>query len=82
MPAIVLREANEAVKEALNDTNVPKKKKYMTAFTAEDRASIGHYASENGNAAAVKKFRATHNVGESTVRSFKKKYTSRNLSGK
>ena len=81
MPAIVLREANEAVKEALNDTNVPKKK-YMTAFTAEDRASIGRYASENGNAAAVKKFRATHNVGERTVQSFKKKYTSRNLSGK
>ena len=74
LPARVLREANEAVKEALNATNVPKKRKYTTAFTAEDRAAIGRYASENGNAAAVKKFRATHNVGESTVRSFKKKY--------
>ena len=69
-----MREANEAVKEALNATNVPKKRKYTTAFTAEDRAAIGRYASENGNAAAAKKFRATHNVGESTVRSFKKKY--------
>ena len=46
----------------------------MPPFTAEDRAAIGRYASENGNAAAVKKFRATHNIGESTVRSFKKKY--------
>ena len=74
LPARVLREVNEAVKEALNATNVPKKRMYMPAFTAEDRAAIGCYVSENGNAAAVKKFRATHNVGESTVRSFKKKY--------
>ena len=74
LPARVLREANEAVKEALNATNVPKKRKYTTAFTAEDRAAIGRYASENGNAAVVKKFRATHNVRESTIRCFKKKY--------
>ena len=32
------------------------------------------YASENGNAAAVKKFKATHEIGESTVRLFKKRY--------
>ena len=57
LPARVLR---EAVKEALNATNVPKKRKYTMAFTAEDRTTIGHYVSENGNAAAVKRFRATH----------------------
>ena len=49
------------------------KRKYTT-FTPEDRAAIGRYAAENGNAAAVKKFKATHSVGESTVRWFKKQY--------
>ena len=32
------------------------------------------YAAENGNIAALKKFKASHDVGESTVRSFTKKY--------
>lgn len=35
---------------------------------------IGKYAAENGNAATVKHFKASHNIGESTVRSFKIKY--------
>ena len=34
-----------------------KASKYTTSFTPEDRAHIGKYASENGNAAAVKKFK-------------------------
>ena len=51
-----------------------KKRKYTTTFTPKDRADIGRYAAENGNLAAVKKLKADFNVGESTVRVFKKKY--------
>ena len=40
------------------------KRKYTTTFTPEDCAKIGKYANENGNAAAVKKFKATHGIGE------------------
>ena len=41
----------------------------------EDHARIGKYASENGNAAAaVKKVEVTHEIGDSTVRLFKKGY--------
>ena len=35
------------------------KRMYNATFTPEDRAAIGRYAAENGNAAAVKKFKAT-----------------------
>ena len=38
------------------------KRKYTTSFTPEDRARIGKYVSENVNAAAIKKFKATHAV--------------------
>ena len=73
----VLQEVNQAVRAALqpkeNGGRRTRKRKYTT-FTPEDRARIGKYASENGNAAAVKKFKATHELGESTVRLFKKKY--------
>ena len=51
-----------------------KKRKYTTTFTPENRAKRGKYASVNGNAAAVMKFKATHEIGESTVRLFKKRY--------
>ena len=44
------------------------KRKYTTSFTPEDHACIGKYASENVNAAAVKKFKATHEIGDSTIR--------------
>ena len=68
------REANKAVESALQkESEAPperKKRKYTTTFSPEDRAEIGKYASECGNAAAVRKY----NVGESTVRLFKKKY--------
>lgn len=74
----VLQEVNQAVRAALqpkeNGGRRASKRKYTTSFTPEDRARIGKYASENGNAAAVKKFKATHEIGESTVRLFKKKY--------
>ena len=49
--------------EAGNQAKRGKKRKY-NAFTPEDRAAIGRYTAENGNAAAVKKF---NGVGESTV---------------
>ncbi len=75
LPATIVQEVNQAVQDALDcDTRTGKKRKYTVTFTPEDRAAIGQYAAENGNAAAVKKFKATHDVGESTVRSFKKKY--------
>ena len=55
----------------------PRKRKPYTVFTDEQRAAIGKYASEHGNAAAVKKFKANiegGQLGESTVRLFKKHY--------
>ena len=75
----VAAEVNKAVEKALHaggasNAERPKKRKYTTSFTPEDRAAIGRYAAENGNAKAVKKFKAMHHVGESTVRLFKKKY--------
>ena len=69
----VLREVNRAVTAALeregagNQAKRGKKRKYNASFTPEDRAAIGRYAAENGNAAAVKEFKTTHGVGESTV---------------
>ena len=78
----MLREVNQAVTAALQreeEGSQPhsqriRKRKYTTTFTPEDRASIGKYTSKNGNAAAVKKFKVTHEIGESTVRLFKKRY--------
>ena len=37
---------------------VAKKRKAYTAFSDETRADNGRYAAENGNAAALKKFRS------------------------
>ena len=67
----VLREVNQVVTEALQREEEGSKKtgtkrKYTKSFTPEDRATIGKYAVENGNAATVKKFKATHDIGEST----------------
>ena len=74
----VLKEVNQAVRAALQPKEYggrqASKRKYTTSFTPEDRARIGKYASKNGNAAAVKKFKVTHEIGESTVRLFKKRY--------
>ena len=66
--AVVLREVQ---------AKRPGKRKAYTAFTAEQRTTIGKYASERGNTAAVKKFKADFEggqLGESTVRLFKKRY--------
>ena len=76
MSARTIGEANKAVKEVLTDqrstsssqSSSGKKRKYTTSFTPE----IARYAAENGNGAAVKKFKATHDVGERTVRLFKR----------
>ena len=75
----VLREVNQVVTEALQREEEGSKKtgtkrKYTKSFMPEDRATIGKYAVENGNAATVKKFKATHDIGESTVRFFKRRY--------
>ena len=54
-----------------------KKRNAYTAFSDEDRAkiNIGKHAAENGNSSALKKFRRVYpDLGESTVRSFKRKY--------
>ena len=71
--ANVVKEVNQVVTRTLerSEASAGKKRKYTTTFTPEDRAAIARYAAQNGNSAAVKKFKASHNVGES---SFKKKY--------
>ena len=72
----VIREANKAVESAQKEQEVSevspvkKRRKDTVTFSPEDRAQIGKYAAENGNAAAVRKY----GVGESTARLFKKKY--------
>ena len=61
----VLQEVNQAVRALQPKENGGRrasKRKYTTSFTPEDRARIGKYASENVNAAAVKKFKATHEI--------------------
>ena len=72
----VTQSANTAVLREVQAKR-PGKRKTYTAFTTEQRATIGKYASEHGNAAAVKKFKADFEggqLGESTVRLFKKRY--------
>ena len=52
-----------------------KKRKIYTAFSEEQRAEISKYAAENGNNAALKRFRHDiQDLGESTIRLFKNKY--------
>ena len=82
------KEANAAVSRVLPVTekqpqpssSVPadrqKVKRENTSFSAEQRASIGRYAAEHGNSAAVKKFKSDfeQGLGESTVRVFKNRY--------
>ena len=60
---------NQAVTAALgceeeNSQRAGTKRKYTKLFTPEDRAKIGRYTAENGNPAAVKKFKVTHSIGE------------------
>ena len=58
----ILKEVNQVVKAALeraeetgNQGKTGKKRKYNTSFTPEDRAVIGRYAIEHGNAARSQK---------------------------
>ena len=39
--------------------------------------TIGKYAAENGNAATIKRFKASHDIGKITGRLFKKRYRPR-----
>ena len=41
---------------------------------AQKANMIGKYTAENGNAAAIKKYKASHEITESTVPLFKKIY--------
>ena len=71
----VTQSANAAVLREVQAER-PRKRKAYTVFTAEQRATTGKYASEHGNPAAVKKFKANiegGQLGESTVRLFKKR---------
>ena len=68
-------EANAAVARVIADSDSTRKRKRCTAFSDRDRAAIGRHAAENSNASALKKFRSSFpDLGESTVRLFKRKY--------
>ena len=70
-------EANTAVAKVIGNSghSIGRKRKRYTAFSDEDRAAIGRHAAENSNVSALSKFRSSFpDLGESTVRLFKKKY--------
>ena len=70
-------EVNAAVEKELSAdaTGTSRKRKKYTDFTDEDRTLIGKHAAENGNLNTQKKFKSRFpDLGESTVRLFKKKY--------
>ena len=70
--------ANREVERVLEELQMQggrRKRKAYSTFSDEDRAVIGKYAAENGNASALKKFKVSKpGLIESTVRSFKQKY--------
>ena len=69
--------ANREVERVLEELQMQgrRKRKAHSTFSDEDRAVIGKYAAENGNASALKKFKVSKpGLIESTVRSFKQKY--------
>ena len=72
--------ANKSVKRVLageGETSAKKPRKERSVYSDEDRAAIGRYAAENGNAMAQKHFKSKYpELGESTVRSFKQKHIS------
>ena len=60
--------ATKAANTAVMEVKSKKRKCYIN-FTDEERAKVGQFAAENGNNAAIKKFRAQFpDLGESTVR--------------
>ena len=71
-------EANKAVEILLaqQQNGGKRKRKPYRRFSDTDRAVIGKYAAEHGNAKAMKRFKQEFpELPESTVRSFKIKYT-------
>ena len=71
--------ANEPVQKVIvqNTSEQPgtsKKRKYTTTFAEEDRATIGKFAEQHGNARAVNHFKGKFDLSESTVRYFKQRY--------
>jgi len=76
-------EANKAVESLLSQQNGGKRKrKPYRRFSDTDRAIIGKYAAEHGNAEAMKRFKQEFpELPESTVRSFKIKYNNALESG-
>ena len=76
-------EANKAVESLLKQQNGGKRKrKPYRRFSDTDRAVIGKYAAEHGNSEAMKRFKQEFpELPESTVRSFKIKYTNALESG-
>jgi len=70
------QEANKAVQSLLSQQDGAKRKrKPYRRFSETDRAAIGKYAAEHGNAEAMKRFKTEFpELPESTVRSFKIKY--------
>ena len=63
-----------SIAEEISSTTNKRKPKYEK-WNPKARHSIGKYASENGNAAAIRKFKPDYpNLSESTVRTFKTKY--------
>ena len=64
---VATKQANEAVREELQRQQSDvwlrgRKRKAYTHFTYEQQAAIGKYATENGNSAAVKKFKGAVNI--------------------
>ena len=73
------KKGNEEVQNVLDsgEKRAKKPRKERTVYSGEDRAAIGKYAAENGNASAQKHFKKKFpELGEGTVRSFKQKYLS------
>ena len=72
--------ANKQVKRVLEEEEEKeagqrKKRKVYSSYTDTDRAAIGRYAAEHGNIATQRHFKSKlPDLGESTIRSFKKKY--------
>jgi len=79
-----LKEANDRVEcivgspsgsQSSSQTPSSAKRGKYIIFSPKDRAEIGKYCSQNGPAAAVKKFKGMFpNLAESTVRGMRKKY--------
>ena len=56
-------------------TVLSKEETWNATYSEKDYATIGKYAAENGNVAALKRYKSEHaDLVESTVRSFKSKY--------